>query len=57
MKPTTPLGADRAALAKLAQALTFICGADHPATIAMKKAAADGNAAHLDLASLTPRRE
>ena len=44
MKSTTPAGADLAALAKLAQALNFICGADDPATIAMKKAASTGNA-------------
>jgi hypothetical protein len=44
MKQATPVGADMAALAKLAQALNFICGADHPATLAMQKAAAGGNA-------------
>ncbi|HYV89361.1 MAG TPA: hypothetical protein VFA91_12360 [Candidatus Polarisedimenticolia bacterium] len=44
MKPDTPLAADKAALTKLAQALNFICGADHPATLAMRKAAADGSA-------------
>ncbi len=44
MKPTSPITADVAALARLAQALAFICGSDHPTTIAMKKAAASGNA-------------
>ena len=44
MKPTTPVAADTAAMAKLAQALSFICGAEHPATLAMQKAAASGNA-------------
>jgi hypothetical protein len=44
MKPTTPIAADVAALARLAQALAFICGADHPTTLAMQKAAASGNA-------------
>ena len=44
MKTTTPAVADKAALAKLAQALNFICGADHPATLAMQKAALSGNA-------------
>jgi len=43
MKPTSPIGADVAALARLAQALAFICGGDHPATRAMQKAAASGN--------------
>jgi hypothetical protein len=33
---------DPAAMAKLANALNFICGADHPATIAVKAAAASG---------------
>lgn len=33
---------DRAAMAKLAKALTFICGADHPTTAALRKAAESG---------------
>lgn len=33
---------DPAAMAKLAQALDFICGADNPTTIAVKKAAQSG---------------
>lgn len=33
---------DRAAMAKLAKALAFICGADHPATAALKKAGDSG---------------
>ena len=34
---------DRAAMGRLAQALTFICGADHPTTIALKTAAESGS--------------
>ncbi len=33
---------DRATIARLAKALVFICGADHPTTLAMKKAAESG---------------
>ena len=33
---------DRQAMGKLANALTFICGADHPTTIALKAAAESG---------------
>jgi len=32
----TPI--DRVAMGRLAKALTFICGADHPVTVALKKA-------------------
>ncbi|NKB22672.1 MAG: hypothetical protein GKS01_19460 [Alphaproteobacteria bacterium] len=35
---------DRDAMGKLANALTFICGADHPTTIALKAAAESGSA-------------
>jgi hypothetical protein len=34
---------DRAAMERLAKALAFICGADHPTTAAMKAAAASGS--------------
>jgi hypothetical protein len=34
---------DRAAMGRLAMALTFICGADHPATVALQKAAESGS--------------
>jgi len=34
---------DRAALARLAKALAFICGADHPTTVALKAAAESGS--------------
>lgn len=34
---------DRAAMERLAKALSFICGADHPTTAAMKAAAANGS--------------
>lgn len=33
---------DRAAMGRLAKALTFICGPDHPTTIALKAAAESG---------------
>ena len=33
---------DRAAMGKLAKALEFICGADHPTAIALKTAAETG---------------
>jgi hypothetical protein len=33
---------DRAAMARLAKALQFICGADHPTTLALSKAAESG---------------
>jgi Ribonuclease G/E len=34
---------DRAAMARLAKALQFICGADHPTTIALRTAAESGS--------------
>jgi hypothetical protein len=34
---------DRDALARLAKALVFICGADHPTTVALRKAAESGS--------------
>ncbi len=34
---------DRAAMARLAKALVFICGADHPTTVALKAAAESGS--------------
>ena len=33
---------DRAAMARLAKSLAFICGADHPTTVALAKAAETG---------------
>ena len=33
---------DRATMGRLAKALVFICGADHPATLALKVAAETG---------------
>ncbi len=33
---------DRAALGRLAKALVFICGPDHPTTVALKAAAESG---------------
>jgi hypothetical protein len=38
---------DPAAMGKLANALNFICGADHPATLAVKAAAASGTDADI----------
>jgi hypothetical protein len=35
---------DPAMMAKLASALSFICGAEHPCTVALKKAAESGAA-------------
>ena len=34
---------DRAAMGRLAKALTFICGADHPTTVALNLAAESGS--------------
>ena len=34
---------DRAAIERLAKALVFICGADHPTTIALQAAAESGS--------------
>jgi Ribonuclease G/E len=34
---------DRAAMARLAKALEFICGADHPTTVALRTAAESGS--------------
>lgn len=34
---------DRAAMGRLAKAMVFICGADHPTTIALKAAAESGS--------------
>lgn len=33
---------DRAAMGRLAKSLAFICGADHPTTVALQKAADSG---------------
>ena len=35
---------DRVAMGRLAKALAFICGADHPTTLALAKAAVSGAA-------------
>jgi len=35
---------DRAAIGRLAKALDFICGADHPTTVALRAAAESGSA-------------
>jgi len=38
------LAADIEAMQRLGRALTFVCGADHPATIAVQKAVVSGTA-------------
>jgi hypothetical protein len=35
---------DQAAMGRLAKAMVFICGADHPTTVALKTAAESGSA-------------
>ena len=44
MTRAAPIAADVEAMERLARALTFVCGADHPATMAVQKAAASGMA-------------
>ncbi len=34
---------DRAAMGRLAKALVFVCGADHPTTVALRAAAESGS--------------
>ncbi len=34
---------DRAAMGRLAKAMDFVCGADHPTTVALKAAAESGS--------------
>jgi hypothetical protein len=34
---------DRAAMGRLAKAMVFVCGADHPTTVALKAAAESGS--------------
>ena len=41
---------DRAALGRLAKALVFICGADHPTTVALRAAAESGSEADIKAA-------
>lgn len=40
--PMTETPIDRAAMGRLAKALVFICGADHPVTAALKRASESG---------------
>ena len=52
---------DAAMMAKLASALSFICGADHPCTVALKKAAeskaaGDIKKAHAQFKKLEPSK-
>lgn len=44
MNPTPAPAPDLEAMARLVRALTFICGADHPTTLAMQRAVASGKA-------------
>ncbi len=41
---------DAVTLIRLAQALKFVCGADHPATLAVQRAAASGDGEDVDRA-------
>jgi hypothetical protein len=41
---------DRAALGRLAKALAFICGADHPTTVALRAASESGSAREIKAA-------
>ncbi len=41
---------DRAAMGRLAKALAFICGADHPTTVALEQAAQSGSAGDIKTA-------
>ena len=42
---------DREAMGRLAKALVFICGADHPTTVALKAAAESGSARDIKAAA------
>jgi len=42
---------DREAMGRLAKALVFICGADHPITVALKTAAESGSARDIKAAA------
>ena len=41
---------DAAAMGRLAKSLAFICGADHPTTVALRKAAESGTASDIKAA-------
>lgn len=43
---------DRVAMGRLAKALAFICGADHPTTLALAKAAESGAAKDIKAARM-----
>ena len=43
MKRMDETSLDRTAMGRLAKALTFICGADHPTTVALNLAAESGS--------------
>ena len=40
-------GIDRQTMGRLAKALTFICGADHPTTVALRTASETGTASNV----------
>lgn len=42
MSTAAPLPADLDAIARLARHLVFVCGPDHPVTVAMRQAATSG---------------
>jgi hypothetical protein len=46
----TPIPADAAAMRRLAQALAFVCGPDHPATLALQRATQSGTIDHVQRA-------
>ncbi len=45
-----PIPDDRGAMMRLAQALRFVCGAEHPTTLAVQRAANSGVGDDIDLA-------
>jgi hypothetical protein len=58
-RPEAPLPDDPFALVRLGQALKFVCGADHPTTLAVLRAATSGDGedierAHALFLELTP---
>jgi hypothetical protein len=45
---------DRAAIERLAKALAFVCGADHPTTVALRTAAESGSEGHQERPRAVP---
>lgn len=48
--PGAPMPADAVAMARLGQALRFVCGADHPTTLAVQRAAMSADGEDIDRA-------